>query len=63
MGPLREVADGDGMIPDQCLRLVPALARATGSCPAGCGAQGKAQGAPFRPGSQVRGMAGRGERQ
>ena len=51
MGPLKEVADGDDVTPGQCLRLVPALACAAGSCSAGCEAQGKAQGLPFRPGA------------
>ena len=47
----------------QCPRLVPALACVAGSCPAGCGAQGKARGSPFRPGATGEGKAGRGERQ
>ena len=41
MCPPGEVADGDGVIPGQCLRLVPALACAAGSCPGGCGVRGK----------------------
>ena len=45
-----QFADGGGVIPGQCLRLVPALACAAGSCPAGCEARGKAQGPSFRPG-------------
>jgi hypothetical protein len=42
-----------------CVRPVPAVTCVAGSCPAGCGAHGKAQGPPRQPWrSQVRGRTG-----
>jgi hypothetical protein len=57
---LEEAGDAGDVTPGQCLRLVPALTCVAGSCPAGCGAQGKAQGSLFRLGVTGEGKAGVG---
>ena len=56
--PREVIDDGDGVTPGKCLKPVPALTCAAGSCPAGCEAQGKARGSPFRPGITGEGKAG-----
>ena len=57
---MEEAGDAGDVTPGQCLRLVPALTCVAGSCPAGCGAQGKAQGSLFRLGVTGEGKAGVG---